>query len=257
MILDGTLLAVTLVGGGAVIASTVAVVREVSRDGFGVRPCPRSLCPHEFDPGAPRPSIPRPSTSDVRLGTRLLVGLALYGAAIALIVRAGLGVGPWDVLAQGVAATTGVSFGLTTNLIGALVLVLWWPLRQRPRVGTAANVLLVGSSAQAVLALTRPVDGLGAQIALLVGGIVLLAFATAVYTGAGLGAGPRDGLMLGLHWRCGLPIWLARTLVEGSALLGGWLLGGNVGIGTVVFAASIGPLCAVAIRLLPPAPLHR
>ena len=187
---------------------------------------------------------------------RLVVGLLLYGAAIAVILRAQLGVGPWDVLAQGVARVTGVPFGLVTNGIGALLLLLWIPLRQRPGVGTLLNVLLVGTAAQAVLDLTAPPEGLLLRIGLLVGGMVLLAVATAVYVGAGLGAGPRDGLMLGLHRRLGWPVWVARGVVEGSALLAGWLLGGNVGIGTVVFALGIGPLCGVAIRLLAPSQLR-
>lgn len=189
-------------------------------------------------------------------GVRLLAGLLLYGAAIALIVRAHLGVGPWDVLAQGLAAVTGLPFGVVTNGVGALLLLLWWPLRQRPGVGTLLNVLLVGTAAQAVLDLVAPAEGLVPRIALLVAGVLLLAVATGIYVGAGLGAGPRDGLMLGLHRRLGWPVWLARTVVEGSALVAGWLLGGNVGIGTLVFAAAIGPLCGVTIRLLAPAQLH-
>ncbi len=187
---------------------------------------------------------------DPRRLIRLVVGLALYGVAIGFIVQAGLGVGPWDVFAQGVARLTGLPFGVATNVIGAAVLLLWWPLRQRPGIGTVANVLLVGTAAGATLAVLPAVAGLPVRVAELGLGILLLAAATGVYVGAGLGAGPRDGLMLGLHHRLGLPIWLARTLVEGSALLAGWLLGGNVGVGTVVFAVAIGPLCSVAIPLL-------
>ena len=187
---------------------------------------------------------------------RLVTGLLLYGASLALMLRAQLGVGPWDVLAQGVARVTGVPFGLVTNGIGALLLLLWIPLRQRPGAGTLLNVLLVGTAAQVVLDLTEPPDGLLPRIALLAGGMVLLAVATAVYVGAGLGTGPRDGLMLGLHRRLGWPVWLARAVVEGSALLAGWLLGGNVGVGTVVFALGIGPLCGLAIRLLAPSQLR-
>ncbi|RIX28881.1 membrane protein YczE [Amnibacterium setariae] len=207
-----------------------------------------------LDPALGAPSARRPGLL-LRSG-RLVVGLLLYGASIAVILRAQLGVGPWDVLAQGLARVTGVPFGLVTNGIGALLLLLWIPLRQRPGVGTLLNVLLVGTAAQAVLDLTTPPDGLLLRIGLLVGGMVLLAVATAVYVGAELGAGPRDGLMLGLHRRLGWPVWVARGVVEGSALLAGWLLGGNVGIGTVVFALGIGPLCGVAIRLLAPSQLR-
>lgn len=253
MPLDQTLLLVTLALGAAVLLA-VAVVREVARDGYGVRPAPRS---HHMEVLDASRSVALPTGGGVLRGARLLVGLGLYGAAIALMLRAHIGVGPWDVLSQGVAGVTGLPFGVVTNGIGVLLLLAWWPLRQRPGIGTLANVLLVGSSAQVVLDLTRPVDGLVAQALLLLGGMVLLAVATAVYVGAGLGAGPRDGLMLGLHRRLGLPIQVARALVEGTALLAGWLLGGNVGIGTVVFAVGVGPLCALAIRLLAPAELVR
>lgn len=246
--------AVLVLGGtasaGALLAGA-AVVRAVARDGLGVRPGPRS---HHGEPALEAyGTIALPSRSAVVRGGRLVVGLSLYGAAIALIVRAQLGVGPWDVLAQGLAAVSGLPFGVVTNVVGALVLLLWVPLRQRPGVGTVANVLLVGSAAQAVLDRTAVPDTQLGRAALLVGGIVLLAVATGVYLGAGLGAGPRDGLMLGLHRRLGAPLWLARTIVEGGALLAGWLLGGDVGVGTVVFAAAIGPLCGLAVRLLAPA----
>jgi len=204
----------------------------------------------------PAPALPG-SGGLIGRGVRLLVGLALYGAAIALIVRAHLGVGPWDVLSQGVAAVSGLPFGVVTIVIGALVLVLWWPLRERPGVGTIANVVLVGLAAQLVLDLTRPAEDLVVAVALLLGGTLLLAVATAVYVGAGLGAGPRDGLMLGLHRRLGLPLWLARTLVEGTVLVAGWLLGGDVGVGTLLFALTIGPLCGLTVRLLAPTALHR
>ena len=253
---DQLLLVVTVLGGAGVLAG-VAVAREVVRDGSGTRPGPRSHPADAFDPGEPVPSILLPRGRTVLRGGRLLIGLGLYGAAIALMVRAHLGVGPWDVLSQGVAGVTALPFGVVTNGIGALLLLVWWPLRQRPGIGTLANVLLVGSSAQAVLDVTGPVDGLVAQATLFAAGMVLLAVATGVYVGAGLGAGPRDGLMLGLHRRLGLPIWLARTLVEGTALLAGWLLGGNVGIGTVVFAVGIGPLCGLTVRLMAPTELHR
>jgi uncharacterized membrane protein YczE len=240
--------------GGLVAAVVAALVREIAADGYGRRPGPESH-PGERALGA-YPAVRPPSSATALRGLRLLTGLGLYGAAIGLIVRAHLGVGPWDVLAQGVAGVTGVPFGVVTNGIGALVLVLWVPLRQRPGIGTVTNVLLVGTAAQVVLDLLPPVDGLAARIALLALGILLLAAATGLYVGAGLGAGPRDGLMLGLHRR-GLPLWLARTLVEGAALLAGWVLGGDVGIGTVVFAVAIGPLCGVAVRLLAPSALER
>lgn len=253
MPLDRILLLVTLALGGLVLLGA-AVGREVARDGYGVRSAPRSHGSEAVAQGRP---LALPGRGGVLQGARLLVGLGLYGAAIALMLRAQVGVGPWDALSQGVAGRTGLPFGVVTNGIGALLLLAWWPLRQRPGIGTLANVLLVGSSAQVVLDLTRPVAGLVAQALLFAAGMALLAVATAVYVGADLGAGPRDGLMLGLHRRLGLPIWLARALVEGTVLLAGWLLGGDVGIGTVVFAVGIGPLCELTVRLLAPAQLRR
>jgi len=178
---------------------------------------------------------------------RLLVGLVLYGFADALMVQAAIGIGPWDVLAQGVSLRTGLLFGLVTNLIGLLVLLLWIPLRQRPGVGTVLNVLLVGTAQQATIWLIPTPSGLSARIILFAAGLVLLAVATGIYVGAALGAGPRDGLMTGLHSRLGWPIWVGRTVVEVSVLAGGWLLGGNVGAGTVAFAVLAGPLCQLTI----------
>jgi uncharacterized membrane protein YczE len=244
-----------LVAGGVLLVAVLA--REVARDGYGARPGPRSHRPDRFAAPDLPSGLGTPPPAAARRGARLLAGLLLYGAAIALIVRAHLGVGPWDVLAQGLAAVTRLPFGVVTNGIGALLLLAWWPLRQRPGIGTLLNVLLVGTAAQAVLDATATPAGLLPRVGLLAGGIVLLALATGVYVGAGLGAGPRDGLMLGLHRRLGWPVWAARTAVEGSALLAGWLLGGDVGVGTLVFAATIGPLCGVTIRLLAPNQLHR
>lgn len=179
---------------------------------------------------------------------QLVTGLFLYGIGIALMVRAGIGVAPWDVLSQGIAAHTPLSFGLATNVIGAVVLLLWWPLRQKPGVGTVLNVLLIGPSAQVGLWLLPEWTDLCVRIALFAVGLMLVAIATGLYIGARLGAGPRDGLMTGLHARIGWPIWQVRSLIEGSALLMGWMLGGDVGIGTVAFAVLIGPLCGLTLR---------
>jgi uncharacterized membrane protein YczE len=181
---------------------------------------------------------------------QLLVGLVLYGAGCALTVEAGLGVDPWTVFAQGISLHTGIGIGWVTNIVGFLVLLLWIPLHQRPGVGTFANILLVGTSMQVVLGLIPPVAGLGLQIAVLMGGILLVALASGLYIGARFGPGPRDGLMTGLHARLGWPIWLCRGGVELSVLAAGWALGGTVGIGTVLFAVLIGPLVHVALPLL-------
>jgi uncharacterized membrane protein YczE len=181
---------------------------------------------------------------------QLLVGLLLYGAGCALTVQAGLGVDPWTVFAQGLSVRTGIGIGWITNIVGFFVLLLWIPLRQKPGVGTIANILLVGTSMQLVIGIVPPVTGFVAQLATLLGGILLVAIASGLYIGARFGPGPRDGLMTGMNARLGWPIWLCRALVELSVLLIGWLLGGTVGLGTVLFAVLIGPLVHVALPLL-------
>lgn len=173
---------------------------------------------------------------------QLLVGLVLYGAGCAIMVRAGIGLDPWTVFAQGLSRQTGVGIGWVTNIVGFLVLLLWIPLRQRPGLGTVANILLVGTSMQATLAVSPAVDGFALQLIVFVAGMVLVAVASGLYIGADFGPGPRDGLMTGLHARFGWPIWAARLGVEASVLLAGWMLGGTVGIGTIIFALGIGPL---------------
>jgi len=193
---------------------------------------------------------------------QLLIGLVLYGTGCALTVEAGLGVDPWTVFAQGVSLRTGLGIGWVTNIIGFLVLLVWIPLRQKPGVGTIANILLVGTTMQLVLGVVPPVQGLAGQAAVLVGGILLVAIASGLYIGARFGPGPRDGLMTGMHARLGWPIWLCRLSVEATVLVIGWLLGGTVGIGTVLFAVAIGPLVHLALPLLDtrrtarPAPAH-
>jgi uncharacterized membrane protein YczE len=180
----------------------------------------------------------------------LLIGQSLYGAGIALVVEAGLGVDPWTVLAQGVSLHIGVGVGWVTNIVGLAVMLIWIPLRQRPGIGTVTNILIVGTAMQLVLTALAPVTGLLPRIALLVAGIVTVAVASGLYLGARFGAGPRDGLMTGLRARLGWPIWLARASVELTVLGIGWLLGGDVGIGTVAFALAIGPLVHVMMPLL-------
>ncbi|MDH6182542.1 putative membrane protein YczE [Microbacteriaceae bacterium SG_E_30_P1] len=186
----------------------------------------------------------------VRRITQLVGGLFLYGIAIALIVRAGIGVAPWDVLTQGIVAQTGLSFGLVTNIVGATVLLLWIPIRQKPGMGTVLNVLLVGPSAQLGLWFIPEASDVGTRVALFAGGLALLALATGLYIGAGYGPGPRDGLMTGIHRRWGVRIWIVRTAIEGTVLAIGWALGGNVGIGTLLFALLIGPMVGVTLPLL-------
>lgn len=181
---------------------------------------------------------------------QLVVGLFGYGIAISLMVQAGLGVAPWDVLTQGIAKQSGLPFGLLTNIIGLAVLLCWIPIRQRPGVGTVANVLIIGPSAQLGLALFPQQHELLFQLMFFVAGLVLLAIATGLYIGARLGPGPRDGLMTGIHARTGWKIWMVRTAIEVTVLLIGWALGGNFGPGTVVFALLIGPMVAITIPRL-------
>lgn len=188
-----------------------------------------------------------PTSVPLRL-LQLLLGLFLFGIGMAVMIRAGIGVAPWDVLSQGIALQTPLSFGVATNVVGALVLLLWWPIRQKPGLGTVMNVLLIGPSAQVGLWLLPEVQGLPWQVLSYLCGLLLVAVATGLYIGARFGPGPRDGLMTGLHARTGWPIWIVRSLIEGTVLVVGWQLGGNVGLGTLAFALLIGPLCGVTLR---------
>ncbi|MFD9482902.1 YitT family protein [Streptomyces sp. NPDC059991] len=177
----------------------------------------------------------------------LFSGLYLFGVSIALMIAAGLGVPSWDVLHQGIAHRTGLSFGWVVNGVGALVLLAWIPLRVRPGIGTLCNVLVVGPAADITLRLLPEPSALAARVPLLLVGVALNALATGLYIGAGLGPGPRDGLMTGLAAH-GISIRAARTVIEVAVLAGGWLLGGTVGVGTLLFAVAIGPLAQPAIR---------
>jgi uncharacterized membrane protein YczE len=183
---------------------------------------------------------------------QLFVGLFLYGVAIALMVRAGIGVAPWDVLTQGIVKQTGLGFGLVVFLTSVLVLLLWIPLRQRPRFGTIANALLVGPFADLGLHVLPQQTVWWAQALTFALGLLLLAAASGLYIGAAFGPGPRDGLMLGLHRRFGVRVGVARTGIEVTVLAIGWLLGGQVGIGTALEAVLIGPMVAFALPLFAP-----
>lgn len=189
----------------------------------------------------------------VRL-VRLYVGLFGCGLAIALSLRSGLGVSPWDVLAQGIARSSGISFGTATILISIIVLLLWIPLRQKPGLGTISNALLVGCFVDLSLVAIPAPDAQSpwapfVQAVLLLTGTILFPFSSALYIGAKLQPGPRDGLMTGLVVRTGRRIWTVRSLLEVSVTGLGWLLGGSPGIGTIVFALSVGPLIHLALQV--------
>ncbi|MEU3451588.1 hypothetical protein AB0H29_30845 [Streptomyces thermolilacinus] len=181
--------------------------------------------------------------------TQLTAGLLLYGASSALLVRSGLGLEPWNVLHQGLSNLTGLSIGVVVTIMGAVVLLLWIPLRQRPGLGTVANVLLIGAAMDATLAVVPDAEGLPARIALMVAGVVLNGLATGLYIAARFGPGPRDGLMTGLHRVTGRSIRLIRTALELTVVATGFLLGGSLGVGTVLYALAIGPLAQLALRL--------
>jgi uncharacterized membrane protein YczE len=183
-----------------------------------------------------------------RIG-QLVVGLFLYGLGLALMVRAGIGVAPWDVLSQGISHRTGIPFGLVTNILGALILLLWIPIRVRVGVGTVGNVLLLGTSAQLGLSFIPQQTVPWVQALVFAGGLALVAVATGLYIGARLGPGPRDGLMTGLQRRTGWRIWIVRTGIEVVVLIAGIALGGQFGIGTVAFALLIGPMVNVTMPL--------
>jgi uncharacterized membrane protein YczE len=180
---------------------------------------------------------------------QLYIGLALYGLGIALQVASRLGNDPWDTLHQGLARRTGLSIGTWIIIAGALVMLLWIPLRQRPGLGTISNVILVGVFTDLFLWLLPDPHGLPLRAGYLVGAILVGGFATGCYIGAGLGPGPRDGLMTGLAAR-GHSIRIARTGIEVTVLLLGWALGGTVGVGTLLYAVTIGPLAHVFLPLL-------
>lgn len=178
----------------------------------------------------------------IRRLVQLYAGLFLYGLSMALMVRAALGLNPWDVFHQGVADRTPLSFGTVVIITGAIVLLLWIPLRQRPGIGTISNLIVIGLAADFGLSLIPEVQALPIRTGMFVSGIFLNGVATSAYIGVGLGPGPRDGLMTGLAARTGWSIQIVRTGIELTVLAVGWGLGGTVGIGTVLYAVTIGPI---------------
>ncbi len=174
--------------------------------------------------------------------TQLAGGLALYGLTLAMMIRATLGNAPWDVLHQGMAIHLPISIGTAVIVMSVVVLLFWIPLRELPGLGTITNALLVGLTADLALAVLEAPEALWARALLMAGGVVLNAVATALYIGSQFGPGPRDGLMTGLHRRTGVSIRVVRTGLEVLVVVLGWLLGGVVGVGTVLYALAIGPL---------------
>lgn len=206
------------------------------------------------------PLTPREQLRAGRMPRRLAqlsLGLVLYGISLAMMVRGQLGLDPWDVFHYGVATRVPLSFGGVVIAASVLVLLLWIPLRQWPGLGTVANAIVVGLATDLGLAVLDPPDSLWAKVALLLGGVVLNGVATGLYIGSQLGPGPRDGLMTGLVHRTGWSVRRVRTSLELSVLAIGWLLGGVVGVGTVLYAVMIGPtvqimLPRMTVRLEPP-----
>lgn len=170
---------------------------------------------------------------------------------MAVMVRAGLGLDPWDVFHQGLTVHTPMSIGVASAVVGVAVLLAWIPLRNRPGIGTVANVIVIAVTVDAGLSVLSTPTSLGVRIAMMVGAVVLNAVSTVLYVGAGLGPGPRDGLMTGLVVRTGLSVRLVRTSIEATVLAVGWLLGGTVGVGTVLYAFGIGPLVQLFLRITP------
>jgi len=184
----------------------------------------------------------------VRLLT-LFVGLGVYGLGVALTVHAGIGIAPWDVLGQGIAVQTGLSFGVSTVIVSIFVLLCWIPLKVKPGFGTIANALLVGLFADFWLLILPELSEYWQQLGTFVLGVVVVAIATGLYISSKLGSGPRDGLMQGTANVLDKPFWIVRTVYEASALTLGWLMGGQVREGTLIFALTIGYLVQISLRV--------
>ena len=180
---------------------------------------------------------------------KLLAGLACIGIGVAFTKQANLGLGPWDVLGDGLAQLTGIELGTASIIVGALVLLLWIPIREKPGVGTVTNILLIGAFMNIALAVVQSASGLLLQSVWLIAGLLLVGLGSVLYLGSQLGAGPRDGLMLGLSRKTGWSLHLTRTALEISVLIAGWFLGGAVGVGTVLIALTIGPVIQIMSRM--------
>ena len=183
---------------------------------------------------------------------KLVVGLVIFGVGIGVQAEAGLGLGPWEALHQGISRQTGLALGTVSILLGVPILLAWWPLGERPGIGTVLNIALIGLSTNAAIAVLETPAELWLQLVMMATGVVMIGVATGIYLATDLGAGPRDGLMTGLHRRFGWSISRARTALELAVLVTGFLLGGTVGLGTVVFALGIGPIVQWSLRVFDP-----
>ena len=200
--------------------------------------------------------LPIPSARELlRRVPRVVFGLVLFGVGVSMMILANLGLSPWVVFHQGVSLHTGLTIGVVTIITGIAVLLLWIPLRERIGIGTVLNVMTIGVVIDAVLWIAPDsIDQLWIRLVLMVGGVVTVATGSGFYIGGGLGPGPRDGVMTGLARR-GVPIGIARIGIEVTVLVAGWLLGGTVGVGTVLFAFGVGPLIHVLLPKLSLDPL--
>lgn len=199
--------------------------------------------------------IPRPPELWPRLA-RLMLGLVLFGFGLALMVIAELGLSPWDVFHQGVSERTGIPIGTVVIITGLLLLVTWIPLKEKIGIGTIANAIVIGLVLDlALLVLPQSLDLLAARWLAMLSGVLIVAIGSGLYIGAGLGPGPRDGLMTGITRITGYPLALVRAVLEIGVLILGWLLGGTVGVGTLVFAFGIGPLVQFFLNRLRLAPV--
>lgn len=187
----------------------------------------------------------------------LLGGFVCIALGIALMVRANIGLSPWDILHQGISRQTGIPLGMVTILVGLPIMLGWLPLRERPGIGTILNVLLIGMIIDQLLAFLPVRTWLPAQLVQMLVGVIVLGFGAGLYLSAGLGAGPRDGVMMGLVRHTGLSIRVIRTSMELAVLAIGWMLGGNIGVGTLAFAVGIGPAIQVTMRLIDRAERNR
>ncbi|MCJ7709437.1 MAG: hypothetical protein MUQ32_01270 [Chloroflexi bacterium] len=177
----------------------------------------------------------------------LIIGLVIFGVGIALMARAGLGLGPWEAFHQGISRLTGLELGTVSILVGIPVLAAWWPLGERPGIGTVLNIVFIGTATNVAMSMLPTAVDLPIQLAMMLGGVLTIAIGSGLYLASDLGPGPRDGLMTGLHVRFGWSIRRARTLIELLVLVAGFLMGGTIGLGTIVFALAIGPLVQITL----------